>query len=133
MNLIFLLGRIIFGGFFVLSGLNHFTNRSMYTEYAASKRVSSPGLSIVISGLLLLLGGLSIVLGLRPQTGLCLILLFLAVVTPKMHNFWSISDTNQRMTEMVNFMKNMALFGAALLILSMWAMIPQPLPFSLGR
>ena len=124
---------LMFGGFFLMSGLNHFTKRSMYTQYAASKRVPLPSLSVVLSGLLILLGGLSVVLGLWPQVGLCLILFFLAVVTPRMHNFWTLSDVNQRTAEMVNLMKNLALFGAALIMLSVWPMLPQPLPFSLGR
>jgi putative oxidoreductase len=126
----FLIGRIMFGGFFIASGLNHFTKRAMYTQYAASKHVPSPGASIVVSGLMLVLGGASVLFGLWPRIGLVLILLFLALVTPKMHNFWTISDPNQRMAETVNLMKNLALFGAALLIQGIW---PASAPFTISQ
>jgi putative oxidoreductase len=126
----FLIGRILFGGFFLISGFNHFAKRAMYAQYAASKRVPSPGLSVVLSGLLIFLGGISVVLGLWPRIGLILILIFLALVTPKMHNFWTLSDPNQRMAEQVNLMKNLALFGAALLLLAIW---PLSAPLSLSH
>jgi putative oxidoreductase len=126
----FLIGRILFGGFFFLSGLNHFTKRAMYTQYAASKRVPSPGASVIISGLLIVLGGLSVLLGAWTGVGLFLILIFLATVTPKMHNFWTIADPSQRMAEQVNLMKNVALFGAGLIMLSIW---PLSVPLSLSR
>lgn len=126
----FLIGRILFGGFFLLSGLNHFTKRAMYTQYAASKRVPAAGASVAVSGLLLVLGGVSVLVGFWPRIGLVLILLFLAVVTPRMHNFWTISDPSQRMAETVNLMKNLALFGAALLMQSIW---PVSTPFGISH
>jgi len=56
---------------------------------------------------------------------------FLAGVTPQMHNFWTVSDPMQRMGEMTNFMKSVALLGAALALLKLAEM--QPWPYSLGR
>jgi hypothetical protein len=63
----FLIGPIIFGGFFISGGLNHFTKRAMYTQYAASKHVPSPGAAIIVSGLMLVLGGASVLFGLWPR------------------------------------------------------------------
>jgi putative oxidoreductase len=128
--MMFLVGRILFGGFFLISGFNHFAKRAMYTQYAASKRVATPGASVIASGLLILLGGISVMLGLWPRIGLILILIFLAFVTPKMHSYWTISDRSQRMAEQVNLMKNLALFGAALLLLGIW---PPSAPLSLSH
>jgi len=126
----FLIGRILFGGFFLISGFNHFAKRAMYTQYAASKRVPTPGASVIVSGLLIVLGGLSVLLGAWTGVGLFLILIFLATVTPKMHNFWTIADPGQRMAEQVNFMKNLALFGAGLIMLGIW---PLSAPLSLSH
>ncbi len=99
------------------------------TQYVASKGVPAPGLAVTGSGLLILLAGLSVLLGLWPQIGLWLIVVFLVGVTPNMHNFWAVSDPNQRMADMTHFLKNMALVGAALTMLS----LPQPWAYSLGR
>ena len=41
MRAVFLLGRAIFGGFFVYNGINHFLNEQGMRQYAASKGVAS--------------------------------------------------------------------------------------------
>ncbi len=131
MDALFLLGRILFGGYFVYNGINHFAKLSMMAQYAGAKKVPAPKLAVAGTGLLLLLGGLSVLLGAWPQWGLWLIVVFLAGVTPQMHNFWTVSDAMQRMGEMTNFLKNVALLGAALALL--WLAEMQPWPYSMGR
>ena len=117
-------GRAIFGGYFLYNAANHFINRKAMTEYAASKDVPLPTLAVLGSGALLALGGLSLLTGIRPSTGASLITTFLVSVSPIMHNFWAIDDEQQRMAEMVNFTKNMALIGGACFA----AAVPQPWP-----
>lgn len=124
-----LIGRILYGGFFLISGVNHFAKMNSYKQYAAMKGVPAPSVAVGGSGLLILLGGLSVLLGFWPYIGLLLIVIFLLGTTPKMHDFWSVSDPMTKMGEQVNFMKNVALLGAALAM----AAIPQPWPMSLGR
>ena len=38
----FLIGRLIFGGFFLYNGINHIKQRQMLSQYAASKKVPQP-------------------------------------------------------------------------------------------
>lgn len=128
MDVLFLIGRIIFGGFWIYNGLNHFRQHGSMTQYAASKGVPAAGAAVLLSGVMISLGGLLVLLGLWPQVGLVLIILFLLGVTPRMHDYWKVSDPNQRMVEMVNFSKNMALLGASVMAL----MIPLPWPLSVG-
>ena len=116
-TLLFVLGRILFGGFFVMSGLNHLTKLAPLTGYAASKRVPWPKPAVVISGLMILLGGAGIILGAKIGWSVALIAVFLVLVTFKMHVYWKVADPNQKMMEQVNFMKNLALLGAALMML----------------
>jgi putative oxidoreductase len=110
----FLIGRAVLGGYYIYSGLNHFKNRPALVQYAGSKRVPAPQVAVAGTGALLMFGGASILLGLKPRWGALAIIAFLAGVSPMMHDFWRQSDPNQRMAEMVNFTKNMALLGAAL-------------------
>jgi putative oxidoreductase len=126
-NWMLLVGRLLFGGFFLFSGINHVTAVDSLAGYAGSHGVPSPELAVVASGLLILLGGASVVLGVAPRVGLALIVLFLVPVTFVMHAFWSVADAQARMPEMINFMKNMALTGAALGLMA----VPLPWPFSL--
>ncbi len=126
MKVPFLLGRVIFGGFFLYNGINHFKERKSMAQYAAAKGVPKPELAVTASGAALAVGGASILLGIKPKYGALAILGFLAAVSPIMHNFWQIEEPNQRMNDMIAFYKNFALLGAALALLS----IEEPWPVS---
>lgn len=122
-----LVGRLIFGGYFLYSGITHFIGLEGLAGYAASKGVPLPSLAVAFSGLLLVLGGLSIVLGWWTRLGAWLIVFFLLPVSVMMHDYWAIADPQQAAGERLNFMKNMAMLGAALMI----ATVPR-WPLSLG-
>ncbi len=126
MKATFLLGRMIFGGFFIYNGINHLKNRKMLAPYAAAKHVPLADIAVPATGALMLAGGTSILLGLKPKYGALAVLAFLAGVSPVMHDFWRAEDPNQRMNDMINFAKNMALAGAALAIMS----VDEPWPAS---
>ncbi|MDY6774081.1 MAG: DoxX family protein [Candidatus Nanohaloarchaea archaeon] len=112
----FLIGRILMGGFFIFNGFNHFRDLEAMQGYAESKGAPMPGLTVPLTGLMLLIGGLSVLTGAYVTVGVALIVLFFLSVTPMMHDFWSY-EGDQRQSEMTNFMKNLALLGAALTLL----------------
>lgn len=117
--IIFLIGRVIFGGYFAMSGFNHFKNSKMLIGYSASKKVPMPGLAVYFSGAMILLGGLGVILNMYSIWSLALIIAFLLPVSFMMHSYWKISDPMARMAEMTHFLKNMALVGAALMLISL--------------
>jgi putative oxidoreductase len=125
-SVLFVLGRILFGGFFIYSGINHFRMIGPMAGYAQMKGIPSPKAAVAFSGLLLLIGGLSVLLSLYPTIGVAALVLFLVPVSFSMHAYWKIQDPQMKMAEKVNFTKNLALLGATLLLLA----IPQP--WSLG-
>ena len=127
MDYIFLISRILFGGYFVVSGWNHLRHADAMSGYAASKKVTSPKAMVIISGLMIFLGGLGLVLGIFVNISVVLIVLFLIPVTFIMHNYWAATDPQAKMADKVGFMKNMALIGAALAFLA----VAMPWPFSL--
>lgn len=126
-EVVFLIGRILIGGFFLMMGMNHFFKNKMMSGYAQSKGVPFPKLSVIITGILLLLGGLSFLLGVYPYIGVLLITIFLVPTLFLMHNFWTL-EGEEKMNEMMNFMKLVALLGAILMFLQ----IPLPWAFSLN-
>ena len=126
MTYVFLLGRILFGGFFLLGGINHFQHLNMMAGFTASKGMPAAKPSVMASGLLIIVGGLLVILGTHVRVGLACIVLFLVPVTFMMHNYWVETDMMQRINQRVNFQKNLALLGAALMML----MIPRPWPMS---
>lgn len=126
MELAFLVGRIIVGIFWLFNAFNHFAQTKVMVPYAKSKGVPLAELAVPGTGLLLLIGGLSILTGLYPLIGIAALVLFLVPVTFTMHNFWAIEDPQMKMVEMVNFNKNLALLSFLLMSL----LIPRPWPFS---
>jgi putative oxidoreductase len=126
MSTLLLMGRIIFGGFFIYSGVNHFIGFEMMTRYAKMKGVPFPAFTQCVTGFFLLLGGLSILFGIYPYIGVVLLVAFLLPVSLMMHNFWTLEDPQLRMADKVNFMKKMALLGAILMFLAI------PLPWALS-
>jgi uncharacterized membrane protein YphA (DoxX/SURF4 family) len=121
-DFVFLLGRILYGGFFIVGGLNHFMHLGMMSGFVASKGVPAGKVAIVVSGLLIIFGGACIVLGCRPELGVLAIVVFLVPVTFMMHAYWQETEPMQRINQRVNFQKNLALLGAALMLL----IIPRP-------
>jgi putative oxidoreductase len=126
MKVPFLLGRLAFGGFFLYNGINHLKQRKALAQYASAKKIPLPDLAVSASGVALLIGGTSILLGIKPKLGAAAVAGFLAGVSPLMHDFWRVEDPNQRMNEMINFTKNMALLGGALALMG----VEEPWPAS---
>jgi len=124
----FFIGRIIVGAFYIYSGINHFLKFSALAEYAKSKGVLFPEVGIALTGLLLLAAGITFLLGVFPEIGVASAVVFFLPVTFLMHNFWAAPQEYKAM-EMINFAKNMALMGSALMFL----MIKKPWPFSLKQ
>lgn len=110
----YLLGRMIFGGFFLYNGIHHLQEAEGMAQYAGSKGVPAPELAVKATGVALIAGGTSVLLGLKKEWGAATIAGFLLGVSPLMHDFWKEKDPGQRQNQMINFAKNLALFGAAL-------------------
>lgn len=110
-------GRIVFGGYFALMGFRHLSNVDMLAGYTKSKNVPSPKAAVIVSGLLLLIGGLGVVLNMYVPYAALLLLVFLVPTTLMMHAFWSVTDPASKMGDEINFMKNVALVGATLMLL----------------
>jgi putative oxidoreductase len=130
MDIPFLIGRILFGGFWLMSSFLHFKNVNYLAEYARAKRTPSPKLAVAGTGIILLLGGLSMLFGVCPLGGIILLIVFLLGVSFQIHRFWKVDDAQMRQIDMINFTKNLALIGA-LLMLSLlhrpWPMSPRVL------
>lgn len=111
-----MLARLLFSVLFISSGLGHFTNTSSMAQYAASKKVVMPKVSVITTGLMLVFGGLSILLGLWVDIGALLLIIFLLPAAFMMHNFWTIEEPESRQNEQIHFMKDLALAGGAFFI-----------------
>ena len=100
----------------------------MVVGYAASKGVWHPKTSVVISGLLLLLGSVGIILGAYIGVAVLFLTLFLIPVSFEMHAYWRETDPQAKMMEKMNFLRNVAFLGGLILLL----FIQYPWPYALN-
>lgn len=119
MDILLVVGRILFALIFINSGIAHLTKLQAMTGYAQYKKVPAAKLSVIVTGLMLVIGGLYVALGVYADLGALLLAIFLIVSAFMMHNFWTIQDEQAKQGETINFFKNLALAGAALIILVM--------------
>ena len=116
MDWLYLIGRVLVSLIFILSGLSHLTQTAALGQYAASKGVPAPRAATIVGGLMILAGGLSVLLGIYMEIGPWLIVFFLLPVAFKMHNYWAVADPMQKAVERAQFMKNLSMTGAALML-----------------
>jgi uncharacterized membrane protein YphA (DoxX/SURF4 family) len=75
------------------------------------------------SGVLLIVGALMVLLGIWADLGALLLVVFLIPTALLMHAFWKETDPQAKQLEMIQFQKDMALAGAALLIFALIAQL----------
>jgi len=124
----FLIGRIIFGSYWLMAGFNHFAQLEPMSGYAKAKGTPSPKLAVAGSGH-------SSGAGRAQRAPLVCIQLselfslihFSAGASFPMHDFWNATDAQAKQADKINFMKNMALVEALLMLLQ----LPHPWPVSI--
>jgi len=126
MALLFLIARIVLGYYWLQVAYSHLFKSAGLIGYAQSKGVKSAKVAVIGSGILALLGGLSILLGVRPHYGILLLVVFLLGVSWKMHAHWKIEDPMTKIGERINFTKNIALAAAILALVA----VAQPWVYS---
>ena len=121
MDVVFLIGRILFALMFVSAGFNHLRHSDAMAGYAQFKKVPAAKLSVQLSGLLMLLGGLSVITGIYIDLGALVLAVLLVVMAVKMHDFWTVADPQAKQAELIGFSKNISMAGGALFIFALTA------------
>ncbi|WP_330181830.1 DoxX family protein [Nocardia sp. NBC_01503] len=131
MDVLVLIGRILFVLLFLSSGVGHLTQADAMAQYAQFKGVPAAKLSVMGSGVLLVLGGLSVLLGIWADLGALLLFIFLLPTAFLMHAFWKEADPQTKQTEMISFNKDLSLAGAALMLFAFFAYVGHDLGLTL--
>ncbi len=127
MEILDLVGRILFVAMFVMSGVRHITNREQMGAYARAMGAPAPTLMVPLTGLMIVTGGLMVAFGVLADLGALLIALFLLPTSWFMHGFWRLDDPNERMMQQTHFMKNLSLAGAAIAMVGLYSLCADQL------
>jgi uncharacterized membrane protein YphA (DoxX/SURF4 family) len=119
-DVVALIGRILFVLLFLGSGYGHLTQTEAMAGYAASRGVPAAKLATQVTGVMLIAGALLVLLGVWADLGALLLVVFLIPTAFLMHGFWKETDPQAKQLEMIQFQKDLALGGAALLMFALF-------------
>ena len=117
MDVLVEIGRVLYGGVLVILGLNNYLKLEKKTHLAETKGIPFPKTSVIISTAIITLGGFLIMINSWTVFGVVCVWVFLIPATVKVHNFWTLEAGVTREIDMLNFIKNIALLGASLVML----------------
>lgn len=121
MDVVALIGRILFVLLFLGSAFGHLTQAEAMGQYASARGVPQAKLAVLGSGVLMLVGAVLVLLGIWLDLGALLLVIFLVPTAVLMHPFWKEKEQMAKQNEMIQFQKDIALAGAALLIFALYA------------
>lgn len=130
-GIIQLIGRILFGLYFVFTGAGfHIPKSKMAEDYARSMRFPIPGIAGWPTGLWMIAAGLSIALGVWPDIGALMIGAFAIPAAAWFHRFWEVEDPMVRQFQQGYFGRNVIMVGACLIMFAVFAAAGDSLRFA---
>jgi len=114
-NLLALAGRILLAALFVISGFGKISGFDGVAGYIAAKGLPMPEVLAALTIALELGGGILLMIGYKVRIVSILFFLWLIPTTLIFHKFWGI-DAAQVQNQMNNFLKNVSIMGAMLLV-----------------
>ena len=110
------LGRSLYSGILLYMAIDGFDNNEKRVEISRSKGVPAPEILVPAVTGMLLVANVGILLWKYPRASAAAIICFFLGTTPVIHDFWTM-EGKERQENKVNFLKNVALLGAAIILL----------------
>jgi uncharacterized membrane protein YphA (DoxX/SURF4 family) len=132
MDVIDLIGRVLFALVFWQNGYRQLAQRQNMVAYAQSFGAPAPAISVPVTGVVMLLGGTMLVLGVWPDIAAIALFLFLVAAAFIAHRYWEHEDFGMRAGQEAQFMKNIAMAGACLVFLAVYSQFDEDLIMLVG-
>ena len=113
-----LLGRVLIGSIFVVSGYAKITAVAAFAASLEKRGVPFASTLAVIGACVEFFGGLAIVLGVEVRYVAALMVAFVIVATLISHRFWDIQDAAARQAQVTQFSKNVAIIGGFVMLVA---------------
>jgi putative oxidoreductase len=110
-----LVGRILLGWIFLVSGWGKLTNMAGFTGYLTNLQVPAAGFWAWIGAPVEFVLGAALILGLATRYAALVGVLFVIVATALAHRYWEYPPA-QVMAQYNNFLKNLAIIGGLLAV-----------------
>ena len=114
-NLWRLVGRLLLGGIFVVSGYGKLMGLAAFAASLEKNGVPYASALAPVGASVEFFGGLAIILGVEVRAAALLMIAFVIVATLISHRFWELQDA-ARQSQTTQFSKNMAIIGGFMLL-----------------
>jgi putative oxidoreductase len=105
-----LIGRLLLAAIFAVSGIAKLTDTAGTAAHMSAMGIPYADTLALVAGWAEIAGATSLVLGLLTWVGALGLILFMIPTTLIFHGFWNYTGAD-RLPQMVNFMKNLAIVG----------------------
>ncbi len=128
-GIVLLVGRIVFSFFFVFAGYRHIVGGTPFVEHARAAGFPLPILAGWPSGLWLIVGGLSVAVGVWPDIGVLMVAAFLVPAVIWFHAYWRAPE-EQKMMQTQLFFRNVTFIGACIALFAFFATVDEGVRFA---
>lgn len=111
------IGRALYSGVLAYMAVDGFKNNEKRVEVAQEKGVPMPDVMVPAATALLLVANVGLLLWKYPRASAVALIVFFLGTTPQIHDFWNM-EGKERNANKINFCKNLALLGGAIVLLS---------------
>jgi uncharacterized membrane protein YphA (DoxX/SURF4 family) len=131
-GVVVLIGRILFAYFFgAVAGVGHFRRDQMMRGYAQQAGFPVPAVAGWITGLWLMLGAVSVGLGIWPDLGSLMIGAFVIPAALFFLRYWTLEDETQKTSQRQLFYRNLVILGAAVVFFGTFVTLGSELRFAI--
>jgi putative oxidoreductase len=131
-GVVVLIGRLILAYFFgVVAGVGHFKRDQMMRGYAKQVGFPVPAIAGWVSGAWLILGAVSVGLGIWPDLGSLMIGAFVIPAALYFHRSWTFEDEAQKASQRQLFYRNLVILGAAVVFFGTFVTLGSELRFAI--
>lgn len=129
-GIVLLAGRILVGLFAVNFGVFHLMKGDMMMGFAKSMNFPFVPLAGWPAGVWLVAGGLSVGLGVWPDIGSLMMLVFAVIAAGYFHRFWEVGD-EEKMNQTIFFWRNVFIVGACLFMFATFVELGPALRYAI--
>ena len=113
---IFIIGRVLLGGAFVVFGIRNFGNIERLSGVLAKKNIPQPRTWILAGIAIQIVGGLAVASGILAAWGAAALIAFLYLAVYWFHDFWAYPQA-ERYPHVTAWIMNTALAGGFLMVI----------------
>lgn len=112
-------GRIIYTLPLLYQGVTNLGQLDRLSARARAKGLPASKVTTAGAMIWLIIGTLAITFNIQSFTGGLMVAIFLVFTGSTIHNFWAVTEPAQRKQDLLHFLKNLSLAGAALVFAAM--------------